>query len=75
MLLPWATVLLLPFPALLKMTLGLVLQGRKWKEKAEREMHGLGQWLRVNKHPLQLALLASSPSPPWLWWPVAERLE
>lgn len=29
----WGTVLPLPFPALLKMTLDL---GKKWKEKAER---------------------------------------
>lgn len=38
---------------------GLLLQGRKQKDKAGRELHVLGRLLQVNKHPPQLALRAS----------------
>lgn len=46
-------------PSRLRLLVGLLLQGRKQKDKAGRELHVLGRLLQVNKHPPQLALRAS----------------
>lgn len=42
-----------------RLLVGLLLQGKKQKDKAGRELHVLGRLLQVNKHPPQLALRAS----------------